>query len=164
MNTHVNFEIAKLLKEKGFDIGFGNGQKFYFPDTKELTENYRGNNYPAPTIADVVMWLYEKHEIWISVETSRIGRFNYRLFKKEKSKLIMPFTFEVINAGYDYKSPTEAYEAAIESTYLELEKEQVGQRSEQLIGFLKDYQKSCELMHVSKIDAKNFVDHWNPIN
>lgn len=36
----------------------------------------------------------------------------------------------------------------------------VMQRSEQLIGFLKDYQKSCELMHVSKIDAKNFVEHW----
>ena len=34
------------------------------------------------------------------------------------------------------------------------------QRSEQLIGFLKDYQKSCELMHVNKIDAKNFVEHW----
>lgn len=58
----------------------------------------------------------------------------------------------------------QAIEMLIESTYLELEKEQVGQRSEQLIGFLKDYQKSCELMHVSKIDAKNFVDHWNPIN
>ena len=36
----------------------------------------------------------------------------------------------------------------------------VMQRSEQLIGFLKDYQKSCELMHVNKIDAKNFVEHW----
>ena len=38
----------------------------------------------------------------------------------------------------------------------------VMQPSEQLIGFLKDYQKSCELMHVSKIDAKNFVEHWKP--
>ena len=36
----------------------------------------------------------------------------------------------------------------------------VMQRSEQLIGFLKDYQKSCEIMHVNKIDAKNFVEHW----
>jgi hypothetical protein len=36
----------------------------------------------------------------------------------------------------------------------------VMQRSEQLIGFLKDYQRSCELMHVSKIDAKNFVELW----
>ena len=36
----------------------------------------------------------------------------------------------------------------------------VMQRSEQLIGFLKDYQKSCELIHVNKIDAKNFVEHW----
>lgn len=36
----------------------------------------------------------------------------------------------------------------------------VSNRREQLIGFLKDYQKSCEIMRVNKIDAKNFVEHW----
>ena len=49
MNKEVNFEIAKLLKEKGFRL---------LPDFK--------SSYP--TIAEVVMWLYEKHGVWISVQ------------------------------------------------------------------------------------------------
>ena len=35
----------------------------------------------------------------------------------------------------------------------------VGQ-SEQLVSFLCQYQKSCEIMHVNKIDAKNFVEQY----
>ena len=35
----------------------------------------------------------------------------------------------------------------------------VGQ-SEQLVSFLLQYQKSCEIMHVNKIDAKNFVEQY----
>jgi hypothetical protein len=34
----------------------------------------------------------------------------------------------------------------------------VGQ-SEQLVAFLRQYQKACEIMHVNKIDAKDFVEH-----
>lgn len=49
MNKEVNSEIAKLLKEKGFRL---------LPDFK--------SSYP--TITEVVMWLYEKHGIWISVQ------------------------------------------------------------------------------------------------
>ena len=69
MNTPVSFELAKLLKEKGFD-----GNYFHYwnmvnhsgewkVDTSiwEYTDNY----IEAPTIAEVVMWLYEKHGIWI---------------------------------------------------------------------------------------------------
>lgn len=33
-------------------------------------------------------------------------------------------------------------------------------RSEQLVSFLRQYQKSCEIMHVNKIDAKNFVEQY----
>ena len=35
----------------------------------------------------------------------------------------------------------------------------VGQ-SEQLVSFLRQYQKACEIMHVNKIDAKNFVQQY----
>lgn len=34
------------------------------------------------------------------------------------------------------------------------------ERSEQLVSFLRQYQKSCEIMHVNKIDAKNFVEQY----
>lgn len=33
-------------------------------------------------------------------------------------------------------------------------------RSEQLVSFLRQYQKACEIMHVNKIDAKNFVEQY----
>lgn len=33
-------------------------------------------------------------------------------------------------------------------------------RSEQLVSFLRQYQKACEIMHVHKIDAKNFVEQY----
>lgn len=35
----------------------------------------------------------------------------------------------------------------------------VGQ-SEQLVSFLRQYQKTCEILHVNKIDAKNFVEQY----
>lgn len=125
MNTPVSFELAKLLKEKEFKPTklFGYISKLYNPNTKTLLAYGRTGRidlskaYFAPTIAEVVMWLYEKHGIWISCETSKLGKFNYRLSKKEESKLItVPFMFEVINAGYDYNSSTQAYESAIEYT------------------------------------------------
>ena len=110
MNTPVSFELAKLLKEKGFD-----GNYFHYwnmvnhsgkwkVDTSiwEYTDDY----IEAPTIAEVVMWLYEKHEIWISVEASDdFTMFCFRVRKKEVSRL-----------SFNYNSPTEAYEAAIEYT------------------------------------------------
>lgn len=108
MNTHVDFEIAKLLKEKGFDIpvlSYYDGDRFclnysiinqyiqeYIEDKGDCliipytsgegslyleTINFNGwgvNNYSAPTIAEVVMWLYEKHGIWISVNY-KLGHF-----------------------------------------------------------------------------------------
>ena len=33
-------------------------------------------------------------------------------------------------------------------------------QSEQLVSFLRQYQKACEIMHVNKIDAKNFVEQY----
>lgn len=33
-------------------------------------------------------------------------------------------------------------------------------QSKQLVSFLRQYQKSCDIMHVNKIDAKNFVDQY----
>ena len=101
MNKPVTFEIAKLLKEKGFGLSDDDyiqlprfyeenadyveyavhvGKK-YNPshnhlgaDTIEdfkahltMIDNSLDSIYLAPTIAEVVMWLYEKHGIWIDV-------------------------------------------------------------------------------------------------
>lgn len=66
LSKEVSFPLAKLLKEKGFgkcrsywnyngEVLFG-----YKPrtDAKNLT--------PAPTIAEVIDWFHEKHEILIT--------------------------------------------------------------------------------------------------
>lgn len=36
----------------------------------------------------------------------------------------------------------------------------VVEQSEQLVSFLRQYQKTCEILHVNKIDAKNFVEQY----
>lgn len=141
MNTPVKFELAKLLKEKGFDVPV---LSCYF-QKDEVSENYsiinqyeieyiedKGNfilipynenyrslyldkinfngwgdlTFSAPTIAAVVMWLYEKHGIWVSVTLSS-GLFWWEVMNNEKK-------FSPL--GSNSYSSTEAYEAAIEYT------------------------------------------------
>ena len=126
MNTPVNFEIAKLLKEKECVIkplGLKNETDYVEGyewdcedenDTVKITEFQFEDHvcyfrYLKPTIAEVVMWLYEKHEIWISVEKDW-----------DDGKCL---GFEAMIDGNDgitntatFNSPTEAYSAAIEYT------------------------------------------------
>ena len=96
MNTPVNVELNKLLKEIKFE---------------ETTGRYF---YPAPNIGDVVMWLYEKHGIWIVILPELLNGTEIRYY---------PSVFEQ-GIGEDvesyFNSPTEAYEAAIEYTLKEL--------------------------------------------
>jgi len=120
MENVVNFEIAKLLKEKGFDEGtleiyplvdfweYKEGELSYFFE-EGLDEAFakESNFYCfAPTIAEVVMWLYEKHGIWIFAEYGDdvlLFGFNICTIKTN--------TVEMVK--FKFKSPTEAYEAAI---------------------------------------------------
>lgn len=128
MNTPINFELAKFLKEKGFNtlslIPFLNKRELkqldygelwldvYLKDKSLIVLNngsfgHRSDfEFIAPTIAEVVMWLYEKHGIWVMV-------------RRIKYKSLIRWDFYV-NGNYPkqnlmgYNSPTEAYEAAIE--------------------------------------------------
>ena len=108
MNTPVSFEIAKSLKEKGFDLPC----RLLYKSEKELEEGIgvdydwnRFDSYSAPTIVEVVMWLYEKHGIWISV---------LQHTKNGKGVYFESFVNSMTFSGYN--SPTKAYEAAIEYT------------------------------------------------
>ena len=127
MNKEVNFEIAKLLKDKGFDepcshaykevespvLYIHQDKKYNNSFEKEWQNTVRKNShmdnavikrYSAPTIAEVVMWLYEKHGVWISVkQNSFIGG--------GKSSFISN-----VLGKKEYNSPTEACEAAIKYT------------------------------------------------
>ena len=115
MNTPVNFETSKLLKEKGFE----QRTKSYTEDGKLVTVSLTIRRfipekiyYPAPIIAEVVMWLYEKHEIWIYVPPSKYGKLD-----KFMGWIIVPSNGTTRDhSTKNFNSPTEAYEAAIKYT------------------------------------------------
>lgn len=136
MIQEVNFEIAKLLKEKGFDELCNNhySQALFEgtnPDWEGVFPKYsvfkhsdshynsKPNNNDswfecsAPTIAEVVMWLYEKHGVWVRATPIPYSD-NLTHWRWEH----MSTKYATRNAGFkkmrDYMSPTEAYEAAIE--------------------------------------------------
>lgn len=122
MNTPVNFELAKLLKEKGLKY-YSTNNYFYNEHGKikygKALNTY--NDYPAeldecdaPAIAEVVMWLYQKHGIWISVSHLPFNqKFAFRVtgkYNEDNKGILHGYTFS------HYETPTEAYEAAIEYT------------------------------------------------
>jgi hypothetical protein len=73
--------------------------------------------FSAPTIAEVVMWLYEKHGIWVQVSMSKYGKLYSNILKKESTKNLQnPIAWEMQVQLNDFNSPTEAYEAAIQYT------------------------------------------------
>ena len=107
MNTPVSFSIAKLLKEKGLDI---EKQNFYnsHGQLNSDIEDFFIPRYEAPTIVEVVVWLYEKHGILTVVNVNIMGSWYFEHFDlKEKRNA----QFKPTDTHYD--SPTEAYEAAI---------------------------------------------------
>lgn len=117
MNTPVSFETSKLLKEKGFE----QKTKSYTKDGKLVTVsltirrfNPEKIYYPAPTIAEVVMWLYEKYSLWILALPTITGDFAYKIVdvQLDPEKPIERPPYKDVSAN-DYNSPTEAYEAAI---------------------------------------------------
>lgn len=123
MNTPVSFELAKLLKEKGFNEKVTkrwsiaeniDGDKFPICQNECGLFNwndveYYPNHFSAPTIAEVIMWLYEKHGIWVEVvKPVRQKLFRFNVDNKDN---INEFTSVVC-----FNSPTEAYKAGIEYT------------------------------------------------
>jgi hypothetical protein len=115
MNKEVSFPISKLLKEKGFkeecngywyesNIQGKQSLNITYPQTR--FKHWYRDEILAPTIAEVVMWLYEKHGIWISVfSTDDISMFSYKISSKQGH-----------NYSPNFNSPMEAHEAAINYT------------------------------------------------
>lgn len=138
MNTPVNFEIAKLLKDKEFMDKNMYGEvrlsqpKFYdshgvihnIKDAFEKTELNLRECYNAPTISEVIMWMYEKHGIWIDVRyLHKYKEWDYDYsnikwtdeeYSKHLQKDIDEMLEGIFNRKPKFNSPIEAYEAAIE--------------------------------------------------
>ena len=119
MTSDVSFEISKLLKEKGFEDMI----KSYDGSGKEVNVSLVVRKhvptqmfYPRPTITEVVMWLYEKYDIWANIVCS-IGSFNvYTIETRTKSK-----SLDIGSLCYtNYDTPGEAYLAAIKHILINL--------------------------------------------
>ena len=109
MHTTVSFELAKLLKEKGINIW----SEYRYTDFNgiERLEKEASEIFPyAPTIAEVVMLLYEKHGIWIVAWKNPDNPSQFYFEIDTPVKRIGDLSLGLFN------SPTEAYEAAIEYT------------------------------------------------
>lgn len=120
MNTPITFELAKLLKEKGFD---SHCYQVYEKDGRLCTtyESSRWQNENpeliilAPTIGDSIMWLYEKHGIWIQ---AFILNKTFAWKAQNINTLVITCLYAQQDKGYN--SPTEAYEAGIKYCLTEL--------------------------------------------
>lgn len=121
MNIPVKFELAKLLKEKGFDepCRFVYDDWNNIEDWYDIGREYHRNSeknasvyYSAPTIAEVVMRIYKKYGIWIIADI--FGDY----FKPKIINKNAPIGDGYLSdcKGKLFNSPTEAYEAAIEYT------------------------------------------------
>lgn len=123
MNTIVNFVLAKKLKECGYDnddckmIYYGDFEDGFEPEIIEPSDrNTRYSSvgefeYLAPTISDVVMWIYNTYNIWISVNMFDYNNkvvFEYILLKNKLTYV------NYLNKNAVYNTPQEAYLAAIE--------------------------------------------------
>ena len=134
MTEPVNSKIAKLLKEKKFnepclsywkDLNLeGHRFKDWNNETIGDSPMHKRNAgyYSAPTISEVVMWLYKNRGIWIGVKPSYDGIEWYsEMFTASEQSWNDKDKRHSINTAFrDYNSihnsPTEAYEAAIEYT------------------------------------------------
>lgn len=142
MNKIVGFELAKMLKEKGFDepclffysamegqeglllpvadsldsiVEFMKNKKTFFDKpsidlriNKTLCNSYAEKTLTAPTIAEVVMWLYEKHNYWITVDVDAINNWIFEITNTAHMR-----NSYVPTPTLDSKTPDGAYVAAI---------------------------------------------------
>ena len=94
MDSIVCFKLAKQLKKHGFDkycyyyydkdgniqesyLENGSSSDTYFRvESSDLPDNFNSNKgeYSAPTIAQVVMWIYEIRGIWIEASLNSDDR------------------------------------------------------------------------------------------
>lgn len=109
----VSFEIAKKLKEKGFN---NECHAYYEPikhclnisrvfKTNTLAENY--NCITAPTISQVLKWLREEKKIYVLIEVEYEDWFEYKIVQTIKgirgSSTRVYETFEeAVLAGIEY--------------------------------------------------------------
>lgn len=130
MNTPVNFQISKLLKEKGFNLycTYSYWEEiltdmtpgYALEDGTTSQENYWDfDRYYAPTIAEIIMWLYEKHGIFVTVNIpyEEFGKFSAEIWGKNLDDGIKILLADGMSM---FDSIEKAYEEGIEHCLVNL--------------------------------------------
>ena len=114
----VSFEVKQLLYDKGWRYELGVDETGYRIEHSlaEQRLNEGDLTYVDITIAEIVMWLYEKHRIWIGVICD-VG--NDLLFTFKIYSIKIGEERCIVN-GIMYESPIEAYEAGIEDVLINM--------------------------------------------
>ena len=116
----VSFEVAKLLKEKGFkeivqSLWIGEDEYHYISTESIKPDDYNSGGtclYSAPTQSLALKWLREVHNIYIDILTYTTGKntqFRWvgydkgRLFSQEEGKTIYFNSYEeAVEAACSY--------------------------------------------------------------
>jgi len=124
-DDYVVFDNAKLLKEKGFDIitdyiyMTNHSSNPVFENINRLKHSDGDNPFVSrPTIQLAVKWIYENFGYWIYCEIHK-DKF-YCKAKKVKSNWRRVISGIINNENVLYKSPQDAYQAAIKYCLIEL--------------------------------------------
>ena len=101
---YINFEVAKLLKEKGFVIPLPKDWIFCMYDENGNTQwgCYHSDWYPRITLQMAMKWLREVHNIVIVVTSSMFwGKYNVSIYKKGND---YPYGFDgaTLSPSYEY--------------------------------------------------------------
>lgn len=104
MNTNVNREIAIQLNNKWYEFKYLWSYIEGFEKDSEKVKYY-------PTIAETIMWLYEKHNIWIVVNIDKPHLSNSCMFYGNVIKFGLHHKNK--HRTIFYNTPTEAYLSAI---------------------------------------------------
>ena len=111
---YVNFEIAKLLKEKGFD----EPSRFWYDNNGVISQKYidatdkplgKDTHYPCVTISFAMKWLREQNKIISILHSYVLNRYRITITQ------FNPYLRNALYCSndYDYFSYEEAVEAAI---------------------------------------------------
>lgn len=118
---YVSFEVAKLLKEKGFNV-YGDGSfdsgievfAEYSPSStlnKCIDSKPHQKAYPAPTHQMAMKWLREMHGIFIAINNDDLD-FNWQCYDLiNRGSTLDPKILSESYAGY--KTYEDAVEAAL---------------------------------------------------
>lgn len=109
MEDFVSFEIAKKLKEKGFNWTCSH---YYRTKSKDLFMIFPSDDWSnieervnAPTISQVLKWLRDKHATYIEISLGRNGWYfeiiQYEYYEEEKEYGCKLITISVIYDSYE---------------------------------------------------------------